>query len=480
MLCGVSVKLAVTVGALKEEVLRANPSLADRHPSQQLQLRFPGLKVDRPYSGTLLRHMNGLTSGSLVVCSWDLRPSAGRSSLLGGSLSSSARQELDAKDDELLADLLQRRLLFPVLVRFEFEQTIAFRGGATAGQLLATEQKWSECCLLVNGTECVRDLNRLVWDTYSAKCQAEYRFYGGNRGTRRSGCTFAAVDLNFYVCERSGDSVNLHWRPVDTGVPLSDLLNFEAHDAMKLPAKLIVTEELGRVSGLVASASATRLICGLCDDLFCEARNFPIGPWGADIERVALPTLDLPLDVRCVEAPGLNVRMVTGELLLSVSCDEASRTSVGALKEMIRARYGWDAYRQKFITGGRSLDDLDLLPLPNGSANVEVTVVLGPGHPAAVSINGVYFGRTKREHAGKPVYHGHMRGGAPCEVVWVPELGWLLRPVDPATAHMEFIRPSIVLGFFDRADVMPLGTQTMLADVEGGSLLRLDAGRPSR
>merc|ERR1711920_757331 len=76
----------------------------------------------------------------------------------------------------------------------------------------------------------------------------------------------------------------------------------------------------------------------------------------------------------------------------------------------------------------------------------------------------ICFMRTAREHAGKPIYHGHTQLGTPCQVLWAPGVGWVLvqlTQVHRCSAH-EVSR-------------VPLGSTNSLADVGDAKVLSLDA-----
>merc|ERR1712232_920569 len=141
-------------------------------------------------------------------------------------------------------------------------------------------------------------------------------------------------------------------------------------------------------------------------------------------------------------APGIStqydaeiiVSTLSGEAILDLKTKQVEIRSVHEVKEHIRAACGFDVYRQQLVSpAGCLMDDESLLPLPGNSERLLLTLVLRSGHPAAVALNGVYFARTRREHEGKPIYHGHTEAGAPCQVLWTSSKGWQLRRMKELT-----------------------------------------------
>merc|ERR1712039_769109 len=107
-------------------------------------------------------------------------------------------------------------------------------------------------------------------------------------------------------------------------------------------------------------------------------------------------------------------------------------------------------------------DDYLLVPAVHALTPMELVIVLGAGYPAAVALDNVCFTRTAREHAGKPIYHGHTECGAPCQVLWSPDLGWAfvqLTQVDRCT--------------YDSLHGV-LGVASTVADLGDAMVLRLD------
>merc|ERR1712070_305335 len=102
------------------------------------------------------------------------------------------------------------------------------------------------------------------------------------------------------------------------------------------------------------------------------------------------------------------VRAVCGTAVLELSRPEADILTVWGLKGRLRALHGWDIFRQCLVTQtGNLLHDWDLLPLAAHGELSELTLIVNEEHPAVVALDDVIFSRTRREHEGQPIYHGH-------------------------------------------------------------------------
>jgi len=464
VLRGVTLKREQSLLDLKKQICLVNPEFSARQRHDRLQLRFPTLKVERPYGSTLLKHVEGLHDGTVVICSWTPAEVRGALPKLRPG---SARSEQDHLQDDQLAALFREGCIFPVVLKFELEQTRARVG--LGGQPCSSLHH-----ILVDGNFTVSDLSAIAWTNFETECCHEMR-HGHWRlacGTSSpSGPTSCKEkpNLNFYL-----DSTELLWQQLEQGTPLSGIINLDAIRIAKATDTL--EQVLQRINELMCTDSLLRVLCGMYDGLYYEAENYAIGPWGREVGNVYLgPAKSLPSlpsashrpNLSTAEQPALIVRTLSGQVVLELSREEAVLLTAQALKERIREVVGWAIYRQQLSTSiGHTLCDEDLLPL-NAQGSSELTVVLSAGHAAAVELVGVYFSRTKHEHEGKPIYHGHQPTGFPCEVLWMPRGeaqlrrgSWVLRPLG------------------DEREVN-LGTAETLAEITGARLLRLDGSSSS-
>merc|ERR1712217_627159 len=144
--------------------------------------------------------------------------------------------------------------------------------------------------------------------------------------------------------------------------------------------------------------------------------------------------------------------------------------NVHALKARLCAMHGWDIYRQQVVDSSGSVmrDEDAVMSPPEGLPPLELLIVLGPGYPAVIALGNVCFTRTAREHAGRPIYHGHTQLGAPCQVVWSSDGGWMFVQLTQVSR----------CGY----DSLPgtLGFSNDLADIGDAVILRVDAVSASR
>eukprot|EP00929_Paragymnodinium_shiwhaense_P115503 TRINITY_DN84435_c0_g1_i1.p1 TRINITY_DN84435_c0_g1~~TRINITY_DN84435_c0_g1_i1.p1 ORF type:complete len:535 (-),score=102.50 TRINITY_DN84435_c0_g1_i1:61-1665(-) len=458
VLQGVMVTRTLSISELKEEICRANPGFAPKgsHP-HMLVLRFPGLAVERPYSGTRLKYLDGLTNGSLVISMWSGQGARGR-------------DLPDEAVDEALLIMLRTRQVVPLGLSFEYELHLAQRFGHN------DPGTWRgyKPLLVEKGTtsDALRDT---VFKSFGKECTGDVHYFSKRRRSTRNA-------LRLYV---SYD--DLLWQPLPRRGLLGEIVarrggeegwscdaassGPEADSAGKLLRQAFIDAASGE-------GVSIKVLCGSCHDLHYEDARYAIGPW-EDTDDVAVPASLPGMPPFAVGAggdvPSVVVYSVAGETLLELSGQDAQVLTVGGLKLRLRQLHGWDTCRQQFINeGGRQLCEWDLLPLPVQEQETSaLTLVLADGHPARVALDGgVVFCRTRHEILGKPIYHGHNANGVPCKVHWrlEEEQGWVLKDVVVEVTRRSLARPDS-----SQEEVKQyLGYAEYLSEVHGATLLSMD------
>lgn len=221
VLRGVHVSLDRSVQELKQEIGRANPTFAAGKRSDRMSIRFPGLRVERPYAGTRLKRVEGVKHGTLVICSWEADAPANRGiHSLRSSAASAVRSEQDAKEDEQIAALVADGHILLASLKFETEQAQGRRFACTRS---------SERYLLLHGSYTIHDLAELVWNVYEADCRAEMRLtlltsnndqIGRASAVHRTLVNRVASDFNFYF-----DAACPTWQRLAPGVTLASAID---------------------------------------------------------------------------------------------------------------------------------------------------------------------------------------------------------------------------------------------------------------